>query len=186
MRGLPFPVPLFREGQDKLRPYGVTGNSPYLIGPDTPSGRAHKDGGRTMCAPTNWPKASRRGGFQPPEKPSPLRGKVSRRTPRRMRGLPFPVPLFREGRDKPRPYMGRKGSAPPQKTGAWGSVLLQIPPRPGSVLREQLRLLGVQLLQDLLVRLGGQIQPLIEVGAAAAGTQDGLLPPPLVHLGVVA
>ena len=121
-----------------------------------------------------------------PPKPSPLRGKVSRRTPRRMRGLPFPVPLFREGQDKLRPYMGRKGSAPPQKTGAWGSVLLQIPPRPGSVLREQLRLLGAQLLQDLLVRLGGQIQPLIEVGAAAAGTQDGLLPPPLVHLGVVA
>lgn len=127
---------------------------------------------------------------RPPEPPPkafpPPGGKVSRRTPRRMRGLPFPVPLFREGQDKLRPYMGRKGSAPPQKTGAWGSVLLQIPPRPGSVLREQLRLLGAQLLQDLLVRLGGQIQPLIEVGAAAAGTQDGLLPPPLVHLGVVA
>ena len=122
----------------------------------------------------------------PPQSLPPSGGKVSRRTPRRMRGLPFPVPLFREGQDKLRPYMGRKGSAPPQKTGAWGSVLLQIPPRPGSVLREQLRLLGVQLLQDLLVRLGGQIQPLIEVGAAAAGTQDGLLPPPLVHLGVVA
>ena len=140
------------------------------------------------------PQGSRKGRRYPagaapraaPQSLPPSGGKVSRRTPRRMRGLPFPVPLFREGQDKLRPYMGRKGSAPPQKTGAWGSVLLQIPPRPGSVLREQLRLLGVQLLQDLLVRLGGQIQPLIEVGAAAAGTQDGLLPPPLVHLGVVA
>ena len=199
MRGLPFPVPLFREGRGKPRPYGGTWDTPQqmmpvtpsgrrhnLIGPDTPSGRAHKDGGRTM-----WPlRIGRRhpvgAASSRPKSLPPSRGKVSRRTPRRMRGLPFPAPLFREGRGKPRPYMGRKGSAPPQKTGAWGSVLLQIPPRPGSVLREQLRLLGAQLLQDLLVRLGGQIQPLIEVGAAATGTQDGLLPPPLVHLGVVA
>ena len=108
--GSSFPRPAFREGRGKPRPYGVTGNSPYLIGPDTPSGRAHKDGGRTMCAPTNWPKASRRGGFQPPES-LPLQGKVSRRTPRRMRGLPFPVPLFREGRDKLRPY-GVTGNSP--------------------------------------------------------------------------
>ena len=183
MRGLPFPVPLFREGRGKPRPYGVTGNSPYLIGPDTPSGRAHKDGGRTMCAPTNWPKASRRGGFQPPEKPSPLQGEGVTAHAATDEGSSFPRPAFSRRAGQ---AMGRKGSAPPQKTGAWGSVLLQIPPRPGSVLWEQLRLLGAQLLQDLLGRLGGQIQPLIEVGAAAAGTQDGLLPPPLVHLGVVA
>ena len=38
------------------------------------------------------PKGTRRGGFQPSEKPSPSWGKVSRRMPRRMRGLPSPVP----------------------------------------------------------------------------------------------
>ncbi len=36
------------------------------------------------------PKGTRRGGFQPSEKHSPG-GKVSRRMPRRMRGLPSPV-----------------------------------------------------------------------------------------------
>ena len=194
--GSSFPRPAFSRRAGQAPPLRSDWKQPvphrarYPIGPRPQRRRAHN------VRPTNWPKAYRRGGFQPPEKPSPSGGKVSRRTPRRMRGLPFPVPLFQEGQDKLRPYMGRKGSAPshgpmrasapPQKTGAWGSVLLQIPPRPGSVLWEQLRLLGAQLLQDLLVRLGGQIQPLIEVGAAAAGTQDGLLPPPLVHLGVVA
>ena len=98
MRGLPFPVPLFREGRGKPRPYGVTGNSPYLIGPDTPSGRAHKDGGRTMCAPTNWPKASRRGGFQPPEKPSPLRGEGVTADAVTDEGSFFPRPSHRIGK----------------------------------------------------------------------------------------
>ena len=106
MRGLPFPVPLFREGQDKLRPYGVTGNSPYLIGPDTPSGRAHKDGGRTMCAPTNWPKAARRGGCQPPEKPSPLRGEGVTAHAATDEGSSFPRPAFSR----------RAGQAPPLRS----------------------------------------------------------------------
>ena len=106
MRGLPFPVPLFREGRDKPRPYGVTGNSPYLIGPDTPSGRAHKDGGRTMCAPTNWPKASRRGGFQPPEKPSPLRGEGVTAHAATDEGSSFPRPAFSR----------RAGQAPPLRS----------------------------------------------------------------------
>ena len=153
----------------------------YPIGPRPQRRRAHN------VRPTNWPKASRRGGFQPPEKPSPLQGEGVTAHAATDEGSSFPRPAFSRRAGQAPPLHGLEGrSAPPQKTGAWGSVLLQIPPRPGSVLREQLRLLGVQLLQDLLVRLGGQIQPLIEVGAAAAGTQDGLLPPPLVHLGVVA
>ena len=106
MRGLPFPVPLFREGRGKPRPYGVTGNSPYLIGPDTPSGRAHKDGGRTMCAPTNWPKASRRGGFQPPEKPSPLQGEGVTAHAATDEGSSFPRPAFSR----------RAGQAPPLRS----------------------------------------------------------------------
>ena len=43
-------------------------------GPVASSGPVSGYGGRTMCAPTQGLKASRGGGFQPPEKPSPLRG----------------------------------------------------------------------------------------------------------------
>ena len=128
MRGLPFPVPLFREGRDKPRPYGVTGNSPYLIGPDTPSGRAHKDGGRTMCAPTNWPKASRRGGFQPPEKPSPLRGKGVTAHAATDEGSSFPRPAFSRRAGQAPPLHGPEGISDSTENRGLGQCTAPDPP----------------------------------------------------------
>ena len=90
-----------------MAPASGAGGGPHPIPPFVLPPRVCPMGVRTKRAPTQRPKTSRRGGFQPPPKPSPLRGEGGTAYAVTDEGASFrPLRIYEAGGSGTRPYAG--------------------------------------------------------------------------------